>query len=397
MNYKIPIMIPTYGEEEINEVLDSLRSTMVTMGKKVGKFEELWADYIGTKYALMVNSGSSANLLAHTVLTNPGLKRRIRPGDEIITPAVTWPTTAYPIVNVGAKPVFIDVELGTFDLDPEQLERAYSAKTVGVTFVHLLGNPCNMRRIMAFAKKHDLLLIEDACNAHGAEYEGKKCGSFGDMGTFSFFFSHIISTIEGGMVTTDSRELYELAKSIRGFGWVRGLASEEEHARKYPFVDRRFLFANIGFNFRPTDLQGAFGIHQIKRLDGFIKIRRANAAFWLDGLRRFEKYLLLPTTTKGGEHVWHHFPVTVKPGAPFSRKQIMDFLESKGVETRPISAGNMTEQPAFKLMHARKVGKLPNASLIMRNSFEWGNHHGIGEKERSFVVDCIGEFIRANT
>jgi len=394
-NYKVPLVIPTYGEEEIQETLKVLRSGNVTLGERVGLFERLWAEYVGTKYALMVNSGSSANLLAHSVLSNPELGRHIAPGSEVITPAVTWATTVYPIVNVGARPVFVDVELDTFNIDVNALPDALTEKTAAITFVHLLGNPCKMDVLTSFAKKHDLLLIEDACNAHGGEFKGTKCGAFGDFGTFSFYFSHIISTIEGGMITTDNEEYYELARAMRTFGWVRGLKDETKFMKKYPQIDRRFLFAYLGYNFRPTEVQGAFGIHQIKKLEGFLRVRQENARYWLEELRAFEEYFILPKPTKGGNHVWHHFPLTIRPGVRFTRDEIMGFLERKGIETRQISAGDFTEQPVMKYVRSRKVGSLPNARLIMRNSFEWGNHQGIGEDERSYVVQAIAEFVKS--
>jgi CDP-6-deoxy-D-xylo-4-hexulose-3-dehydrase len=395
--YKVPLAIPSYGEEEIEETIAILRSRKVTLGDKVKQFETEWAKYVGTKYALMVNSGSSANLLAHVVLSNPSLPRFIKPGDEIITPAVTWATTAYPIVNIGARPVFVDVDLDTFTMNIEEAEKAVTEKTSAITFVHLLGNPCDMGRLTSLALKRNLLLIEDACNAHGGEYDGKRCGSFGEIGTFSFYFSHIISTIEGGMINTDNEQYYELAKAMRVFGWSRDLKIEDSLASKYPFIDKRFLFAYLGYNFRPMEIQGAFGIHQLRRLDGFIRIRQENARFWLDELRRFEKYFIVPKTTPKGNHVWHHFPLTVKPDSPFDRTKIVSFLEKKGIETRQISAGNITEQPAFKYMNARKVGDLPNSKLIMRNSFEWANHHGIGPEERTYIIDCLKEFIDSNS
>lgn len=392
--YRVPLAAPSYGDEEIDEVLDTLRSRKVTMGEKVRKFEEEWSKYIGTKYALMVNSGSSANLLAHVVLSNPSLENHITPNSEIITPAVTWATTAFPIVNIGARPVFVDVDLDTFTMKIDEAEKALSKDTSAVTFVHLLGNPCDMDQLTSFAKENELILIEDACNAHGGEYKGKKCGAFGEIGTFSFYFSHIISTIEGGMITTNDERYYELAKAMRVFGWSRELKNEDIIANKYPYIDKRFLFAYMGYNFRPMEIQGAFGIHQIKRLDNFVRIRQDNARYWLDELKKYERFFLLPKTTKGGNHVWHHFPLTIKPDAPFDRAQIIEFLDRKGIETRQISAGNITEQPVFKYMNARKVGDLPNARLIMRNSFEWANHQAIGGAERAYVVDSIGEFLR---
>ena len=226
----IPLMVPSYGWEEVCEALDSLLDTQVTMGEKVKRFEAMFAEYIGVRFAIMVNSGSSANLLALSILTNPVLKNRIRPGDEIITPAVTWATTIYPIINCGAIPVLVDVDLETFNINVEEIKKAITDKTRAIMPVHLLGNPCDMDKIMEIAREHDLYVIEDACEAHGAEFKGQQVGSFGDMATFSFFFSHHISTIEGGMVLTNNEELAELAKALRVFGCVRDIKNKDEIA-----------------------------------------------------------------------------------------------------------------------------------------------------------------------
>lgn len=390
----IPLIAPSYGWEEVCEALDSLLDTQVTMGRKVKQFESMFAEYIGGRFAIMVNSGSSANLLALSVLTNPALGSRIKPGDEIITPAVTWATTVYPIIQVGAVPVLVDVDLGTFNINAEEIKKAVTDKTRAIMLVHLLGNPCDMDKITEIAKQYNLYIIEDACEAHGAEFGGRKVGSFGDLATFSFFFSHHISTIEGGIVLTSSEELAELAKALRAFGWVRDLRTRDKMAKEYNNIDSRYLFVNIGYNFRPTEIQGAFGMHQLEKLDKFIEIRRQNAKFWFENLREYRKYLLVHNEKEGTRHVWFGYPITIKPDAPFTRKELVDFLEERGVETRPIMAGNIDEQPAMRLFNYRKVGDLPNSRLIMRNSFFWGNHHGIGEGERKAIIDYIGEFLR---
>lgn len=390
---KIPLITPSYGWEEVNEALDSMLTTQLTMGEKVRQFERMFAEYIGVKYALMVNSGSSANLLALSILTNPTLENRIKAGDEVITPAVTWATTVFPIMNCGAIPVLVDVDIDTFNIDVDEIEKAITDKTRAIMPVHLLGNPCNMDKIMAIAREHNLYVVEDACEAHGAEFKGQKVGSFGDLATFSFYFSHHISTIEGGMVLTNNEEFAELCKSLRVFGWIRELSTKDKIAKKYPDIDPMFLFINTGYSFRPTEIQGAFGIHQLRKLDKFIEIRRENARFWFDNLKQYRNYLLLHSESEGTKHVWFGYPITVRRDAPFSKKEMIDFLEQKGVETRPIMTGNFAEQPAMKLFPHRKVGNLPNSRFIMRNSFFFGNHHGIGEKERKAVIDYIEEFM----
>jgi CDP-6-deoxy-D-xylo-4-hexulose-3-dehydrase len=391
---KIPLNVPSFGWEEVLEAIDSMLSTRVTMGEKVAKFEEMFADYIGMKYAIMVNSGSSANLLAMAVLTNPAIKNYIKNGCEVIVPAVTWSTTVFPVINVGTIPVLVDIDLKTYNIDPEEAKKAINRKTKAIMPVHLLGNPCDMDKIMEIAEKNGLQVIEDACEAHGAEFNGRKVGSFGDLSTFSFFFSHHITTIEGGILLTNNEEYAEVAKSLRAHGWIRELKHREEVAKMYPHIDKRFLFVNIGFNIRPTEIQGAFGIHQLRKLEDFIKIRRENARFFTKELSEFSDYLLLPEERANTRHVWFGYPITVKERAGFTREELVSFLEEGGIETRPIMAGNLAEQPALNLYRHKVVGRLDNAWIVMRNSFFFGNHQGIGKEEREYIVSRISEFIR---
>ena len=393
----IPIAAPPYSFEEVNEVIDSLLSTWVTMGKKVKKFEEEFAKYIGVKHAIMVNSGSSANLLALSILTNPSLENRLNQGDEVITPALTWVTTVYPIVNNGLIPVFVDVDLKSFNIDVNQIERAITPRTKAIMPVHLLGNPANMKKIMEIAKKNDLLVIEDACEAHGAEFNGEKVGSFGDMSTFSFFLSHHITTIEGGMLLTNNEEYYELAKALRAFGWIRELKEKSKLSNQNPDIDSRFLFVNMGFNIRPTDLQGAFGIHQIKKLEHFIEIRRENATYWKNSLSKFSKYFQLPEEEPDTRDVFFGYPIFIKEDAPFSSKEFAKYLESKKIETRPIMAGNIVKQPSSSLYDYRISGELNNSSKIMQNAVFIPNHQEIGVKQREFIADSIIQFVQTKT
>ncbi|MFC1928301.1 DegT/DnrJ/EryC1/StrS family aminotransferase [Chloroflexota bacterium] len=390
---RIPLMLPPFSWEEVNESIDSLLSTQLTMGVKVKRFESMFAQYIGVRSATMVHSGSSANLLALSILTNPILKNRIKPGDEVITPAITWATTVWPIINCGAVPVLVDVDLDTFNISAGEIEKAITPKTRAIMLVHLLGNPCDMDKITSIAKKHNLYIVEDSCEAHGAEFDGKKLGSFGDLATFSFFFSHHITTIEGGMVMTNNEEFAELSKSLRVFGWVRDLKAKDKIAAEHKDIDPRFLFVNIGYNLRPTEVEAAFGLHQLGKLDNFIEIRRDNARFWAQNLAEYKDHLILQSERKVTRHVWFGYPITILPGAPFTRKEMMDFLESKGVETRPIMSGNIDEQPGMALFNYRKIGELKNARLIMRNSFFFGNHQGVGEEEREAIVTYFNEFI----
>jgi CDP-6-deoxy-D-xylo-4-hexulose-3-dehydrase len=390
---RIPLQLPTYNWEEVNEALDSLLSTWVTMGRKVERFEHMFAEYLGIRYAVMVNSGSSANLVALSILTNPTLRNKIPPGSEIITPATTWATTVYPIVNVNCIPVIADVDLETFNINVEGIRKAITNKTKAIIPVHLLGNPCDIKEIIEIAERYNLFVIEDACEAHGAEVNGKKVGTFGDLGTFSFFFSHHITTIEGGMVVTNNEEYDELARGIRVFGWARNMRRFNEYAKKYPFIDKRFLFVNLGFNFRPTEIQGAFGVHQIRKLERFIEIRRKNARYWNRKFEPYSEYLKTQKERLKTRHVWFGYPITVKEGSPFTRDELVKYLEERKIETRPIQIPNIAKQPAISLIKHRVVGDLKNANYIMQNSFWFGNHQGIGKREREYIANTIINFI----
>ena len=391
---KISIADPTYGFAEVNEVIDSLLSTWVTMGKKVKKFENNFARYIGSKYSVMVNSGSSANLLALSILTNPKFSNRIKVGSEVLTTAVTWATTLFPIANVNLVPSFIDVDLENFNLDVDKLRKSITKKTKAIMLVHLLGNPANMKEIIDIAKEYDLFVIEDSCEAHGAEFNNKKVGSFGDISTFSFYLSHHISTIEGGMLLTKNEEIFELAKAMRAFGWIRDQKNKKQTAKKNPKLDPRFLFDNLGYNIRPTEIQGSFGIHQIKKLEKFIKIRTNNANFWNKKLEKFSNYLLLHSERPNTRHVWFAYPITVRSSSPFSRNQLVNFLEKKNIETRPIMASDITQQPAIKLIKKKINKPLTNSKFIHSNSFFIGVHQGIGKIQRDYVVSVFEEFMK---
>lgn len=390
----IPLAIPPYGWEEVSDAVDSLLEMKTTMNKKVEKFERLFAKYIGVKYAIMVNSGSSANLLALSILSNSSLsKAKIKKNDEIITPAVTWATTVYPILNVGATPVFVDVGLDDYTIDPDKIEKAITKKTKAIFLVHLLGNPCNMSKIKKIANKHNLLIIEDACEAHGAEFKNKKVGGFGNLATFSFFASHHITTMEGGMIVTNDSQMHEIGKALRTFGWSRVLKNKRFYEKNNPEVDPRYLFVSMGFNLRPTELQGAFGIHQIKKLDRLVRIRISNAEYWNKSLSTYSKYLSLPNNRKYYKHSFLFYPITVIKNDFFSKKQLVGHLEKNKIETRPIMAGNFLQQPVAKHINFKVSSSLKNSQEIMKNSFVIGNHAGIDQIQRKFISDTIINFI----
>lgn len=388
----IPLMVPQFGPEEIEAALRVLLSGRVTMGRNVEAFERRFAQYLGASHAIMVNSGSSANLLALSLLTLEK-DRPLRPGDEIITPAVTWATTVYPIAQLGCVPVLVDVELPSYNMNAESLSEAMGKRTRALLPVHLLGNPVEMKPLIELADERDLFLVEDACESHGAEVAGRKVGTFGDLGTFSFFLSHHITTIEGGMVVTNRDDLAERARAARVFGWIRPLRRQKFYRERYPHIDPRYLFAFPGFNFRPMETQGAFGLRQLSRLEAFIRIRRENARYWNRKFQPYQEFLVLPEERAGTRHVWFGYPLTVRPDAPFTRKDVVSHLEKNGIETRPLMAGNIAEQPAMERIPHRISGRLANARLVMRNSFFFGNHQGIGKREREFIGEVLCEFL----
>jgi CDP-6-deoxy-D-xylo-4-hexulose-3-dehydrase len=390
---EIKLIQPAFGPDEIIESLDSLLTTNVTMGSKVKRFEGLFSKYLKSGFASMVNSGSSANLVALSALTNPWFSQRIKKNTEVITPAVTWATTVYPINNLNLKPKFVDINLENFCMKTDDLDKVVSPDTSLLLPVHLLGNVCDMSVIKEVATKKNLLVMEDCCEAHGAEFKGKKVGTMGDIGTFSFFLSHHITTIEGGMIVTNNESLHELSKALRAFGWIRDLKLKDQFIKKYQDIDPRFMFVNTGYNLRPTEIQGAFGIHQIKKLENFIKIRKENTRFWNKRFSQYKDYFILTKEDPRTRSVDFCYPLTIRKESPFSRKSLLSYLQKKKIETRPVMSGNFLEQPTIEFIPHFKYGKLENSKLAMRNSFFFGNHHALRKQEREYIVDVIAQFI----
>ncbi|MBV8939053.1 MAG: aminotransferase class I/II-fold pyridoxal phosphate-dependent enzyme, partial [Alphaproteobacteria bacterium] len=265
---------PGFGAEEINAMIAQSLSTFVTMGKQVRKFEEQCADYFGSTFALMNNSGSSANLLAIAALANPAWNDPLKAGDEVIVPALSWATTVWPLVQHNLVPVFVDCDAATYNFDYAKLEAAITSKTRAIMLVHVYGNPCDMDIILALAKKHDLYVIEDTCESMGATFKGKHVGTLGDCGTMSFYYSHHITTFEGGICFTDNFDLVELMRVLRAHGWSREADEKEKYIREYPDIDPRFIFINQGYNLRPTEVQAAMGMQQLPKLAHYVKNRR---------------------------------------------------------------------------------------------------------------------------
>jgi CDP-6-deoxy-D-xylo-4-hexulose-3-dehydrase len=398
--YRVPLMSRLYDEAEVAEVLDTLltpeRITLNASGPlKIEKFEDLWSRYIGVKNGIMVNSGSSANLVAFYVLTNPSVKSPLKPGDEVVTSALTWATSISPLYATGLAPVLVDATQDTYGMDLDQVEKAITPKTRAILVVHLLGFPADMGRIREIASEHDLRVVEDCCEAHGAEWKGAKVGSFSDLSTFSFYLSHHITTIEGGMVNTRDDDLAELARIIRSQGVMRNVKNQAYKDRvnsTAPEVDPRFLFANTGYNFRPTEMEGAFGLVQMKKFDRYFKAREKNAEFFTKHLSSFSDFIQVPPVKKGTKPAWFAYPVLLNGSANIDVNELKSFLEQQGIETRPIMGGDYTRHPVARLFNPRVVGGIPNTRFIHKNGFFIGVHAGIGVKEREHVVRCFEEF-----
>lgn len=386
---------PTVHGEEIFAAVDTMLSTFTTMGKKVRQFEQQYANYGQTAHAVMSNSGSSANLLSVAALANPFTPNHLKPGDEVIVPALSWSTTIWPLIQHQLIPVLIDCDIHSFNMDLEQLERAITPKTRAIKLVHVYGNPCQMDAILAIAKKHNLFVIEDCCEAMGAMYAGKPVGSFGDVGNFSFFFSHHISTMEGGISVTNNFDLTETMRILRAHGWSREADEHQKYVNQYPDIDPRFIFINTGYNLRPTEVNAAMGQLQLPKLDAFIEKRRETADFYLNYLSKYGDFFDFQQETANSKHVWFGFPIILNTKAPFSVKEMTAHLQKNHIETRPIIAGNMARHPAFKLYEHRVVGDLSAADKVMKQGFAFACHHAVNEQAREYVVNQIDEFIAA--
>jgi CDP-6-deoxy-D-xylo-4-hexulose-3-dehydrase len=385
-----PLSVPLYGAAEVTGALSAFLSQNVTMGSVVAEFEAAFAEFIGSRHAIMVNSGSSANLLALSVLTQSAVDNGLRPGDEVIVPAVTWATTVSPVLQLGCVPVLVDIDVETLNMRPDAVEQAIGPKTRAVMPVHLLGNPVDMQPISSLANQLGHWVIEDTCESLGSEIAGQKVGSFGDFGTFSFYFSHHITTIEGGMLVTNDDRLADLARSLRAHGWSRDMVGRERVEAANPGIDPRFLFVNLGYNLRPMETQAAFGLVQLRRLDEFNDRRRANARFLSEALRPYADRLRLVNEQEGGRSTWFGFSVIAENGA--TRDRLRDHLEARRIATRPIVAGNLALQPAFCDSPRRVVGSLEVATRIGERGLFIGNHPSLTEGQLEHIVKAFRDF-----
>lgn len=397
---KIPLNASTFNTPEIEAAIEVLNSGFVTMGDRCFRFEDRFADYMGTKNAVFVNSGSSANLLAFFALVNHACPQsrfgasRLSPGQEVIVPAVTWSTTIWPIVQAGLVPVLVDSDPTTLQMDMRSVGEAISAKTGAICPVHVLGNAVAMEPILELAKQHKLWVIEDTCEALGTTYGEKFVGTIGDIGTYSFFFSHHITTIEGGMIVTNNDEMAEMFRCQRAHGWTRHLKGREKVEALYSDIDPRFLFVNTGFNVRPTEINAAFGFEQLKKLTGFNAKRIEIAKFWINSLSALiEKKTIVPMkTTERVQSTWFGFPIMCESYE--LRNHLRCYLEKNGIETRPIICGNLARQPAFKHIPHRIAGSLDGANQVMDRGLFWGSHPMMTEQEVEYVARTVKDYFK---
>ena len=400
----VPCAGRVFGAEEIVSLVDSSLDFWLTTGRFAEEFEKRFAKIFGTRHCLLVNSGSSANLLALTALTSPKLgDDRLRPGDEVITVAAGFPTTVNPIIQNGMVPVFVDVEIPTYNIDITQLEAALSPKTRAIMIAHTLGNPFDLKAVCEFAKVHDLWLVEDCCDALGATYDGKNVGTFGDIATCSFYPAHHITMGEGGAVMTDSPKLKSIIESFRDWGRDCWCAPGVDNTCGKRFdwqlgdlphgYDHKYIYSHIGYNLKATDMQAAVGVAQLDRLADFIAARRANFNQLYQSLKPYEEFFDLPEATANSNPSWFGFPLAVKPDAPFSRRELVQHLDQAKIGTRQIFGGNLIRQPAYVGQEMRVIGNLPGAEFVMRQAFWIGIYPGLSYLAIDYLTNKLKEFI----
>ncbi len=395
-----------YDEQELIAAVDAALDFWLTVGPRTEAFEDQLAGFLGLDRTLAVNSGSSANLIAMSALRSQRLDRSLQPGDEVITAAMGFPTTTAPIVQNQLVPVFVDCQVGTYNIDPEQLELALSDRTRAIFIAHMLGNPVDMEKVMAFAQEHDLYVIEDTCEALGSTYDGKMLGTFGDMSTFSFYPSHHMTTGEGGAVATDSARLARIACSLRDWGrdcqCSHDSPPEGACGNRFEWqipgldepYDHRYLYVEIGYNLKMTDVQAAIGLAQLEKLPSFIEDRKRNFRKLYEGLKPYEEFLLLPRWSGRADPAWFALPLTLRRGVPFTRRDLLTFLEHRNIETRLLLAGNLVRQPGYRDINYRTVGELPNADRILRSSFFIGVYPGLDDARIAYVLEAFADFFQ---
>ena len=395
--YRLPLSASTFGDLEIAAALEALVRGPMTLGPRSAAFEAEFAAAHGAPEAIFCNSGSSANLLALTLLTRPqpgSGKPVLAPGDEVVVPSVTWSTTVWPVVQVGAIPVLADVSPGTLNLTVESVERALSPRTRAVLVAHTLGNPAPLDGLAGLCARSGIALLEDACEALDAEVGGRKVGTAGRLGTFSFYFSHHICTIEGGMVLCNNAADADRLRVLRAHGWTRQMSEPGRRAaeKEHPQVDPRFLFIDVGYNLRATDVQAAIGRVQFARRREFLERRRRTAAAWAAARDRHSELFAPVRFEPGASHF--AFPLVLGPRARRTRRQLIDFLEGRGIETRPLVAGNLAHQPAMKRVPHRLAGPLSGADLLHERALYVGIHPCLTEAQIALLPEALDDFAR---
>lgn len=393
-----------FDERELINAVDAALDFQLTHGRFGQAFEAALAHFMGVRAVISVNSGSSANLIAMSTLCAQQLHQRLQPGDQVITPAVTFPTTLAPIVQNNLTPVLIDCQLGTYNLDVEQLEAALSTRTRALFVPHTLGNPVEMDKVMAFARQHDLYVIEDCCDALGSRYDGQLVGTFGHLATLSFYPAHHMTTGEGGAVLTNSRRLARLAITLRDWGrdCFCGFENPPNGKCGHRFdraipasagaYDHRYYFTEIGYNLKMTEFQAAVGLAQVDKLPEFIAARKRHFEMIYAGLKPYEEFLILPTWSPRADPSWFAFPLCVRPGAPIARQALTTFLESRHIETRYLFAGNILHQPGYRHIRARVIGDMRNGDIVMRGAFFIGVYPGLDEQRIAYILEQFRQF-----
>jgi CDP-6-deoxy-D-xylo-4-hexulose-3-dehydrase len=345
---KFPLGQNVHDSNDIIEMVKTLLTENFTMGEQVNEFEKIFAEYIGAKHALMVNSGSSANLIALSTLSNYKCANRLMPGDEVLVPALCWSTSVFPIIQSNLTPIFVDVDSKTLNINLEDLENKITNKTKAIMLVHVLGNSTNMEKLMNIVNRYNLLLIEDTCESLGSKYKTKYLGTFGDIGTYSFYYSHHLTTMEGGMVVCNNDESYELMKCLRAHGWSRNLTNKEEIQKQYPDLDPRFTFVNLGYNVRPMEIQASMGISQLNKLQEKNNNRKINYNYIKYRIETDPRntFLSFAESSKGTDAIW--FGIVLFLDKSVSLPNYLSYLTNNGVENRPIITGNIIRQPVIK-------------------------------------------------
>lgn len=400
----VPVSGKVIDGEDIRSVVDSVLDAWFTTGRFAQEFERKLARFVGVRCASLVNSGSSANLIAVSALTSPKLgDRRLKPGDEVITVAAGFPTTVNPIIQNRLVPVFVDVRLPTYEIDVTQLEAARSDRTKAIIVAHTLGNVFDLDAMTEFARKNNLWLIEDCCDALGSTWRGRRVGTFGDIATFSFYPAHHITTGEGGAVMTDRPDLQVLIESFRDWGrdcWCHP-GKDNTCGKRFDWqlgtlpcgYDHKYTYSHVGYNLKATDMQAALGLSQIAKLPGFIERRKENFKYLYDALKPSERFLLLPEATLGSDPSWFGFPIGVREGAPFGREELVRALDAKKIGTRLLFGGNLLRQPAYEGCAYRAVGGLENTDYVMNNVFWIGVYPGLTQPMLEFVVQVFRDFL----